>query len=137
MLRCCCNVTTTNYAVGAGTQLYSSGVGARMAPPFSQQQLQMLLRLPDAIAARVQQAIDMKAEEATKDMSSSPSSSSSVPSPGQRDTASSLEALRIQPVKDSYSLLHFTLRLTKSSTPTRVSFVFTCIILDDLLLLSG
>ena len=108
-----------------------------MAPPFSQQQLQMLLRLPDAIAARVQQAIDMKAEEATKDMSSSPSSSSSVPSPGQRDTASSLEALRIQPVKDSYSLLHFTLRLTKSSTPTRVSFVFTCIILDDLLLLSG
>ena len=70
-----------------------------MAQPFSQQQLQMLLRLPDALADRVQQAIEKKAEETTNDTSSSSLSSSSLPSPKQGDAASTLEGLGVRPVK--------------------------------------
>ena len=74
-----------------------------MAQSFNQQQLQILLRLPDEIAGRVQQAIDKRTEETANDApnssSSSSSSSSSIPSPKQEDAGFSLEMLGVRPVK--------------------------------------
>lgn len=69
-----------------------------MSQPSAHQQLQLLLRLPDAIAVRVQHAIQ-KAEEAASDTGSSSSSSSSSPSSSstQTDAPLSLEGLGVRP----------------------------------------
>ena len=71
-----------------------------MSQPSAHQQLQLLLRLPDAIAVRVQHAIQ-KAEEAASDTGSSSSSSSSSPSSSstQTDAPLSLEGLGVRPVR--------------------------------------
>ena len=70
-----------------------------MAQPYNQLQWQILLRLPDGLACRVQRAIENMLEETANDTPSSSSSSSSTPSLKQGDAASSLEGLAVKPVK--------------------------------------
>ena len=86
-----------------------------MSQPSAHQQLQLLLRLPDAIAVRVQHAIQ-KADEAASDTGSSSSSSSSSPSSSstQTDAPLSLEGLGVRPVRWTRSLRYFHISLFAS-----------------------